>query len=89
MPRPIVKDEQPLEFEVPKGPVTSAFRESLDRHLTTIIPPDKTVVALGVMTEDGWAVGFARRVGKDLKLGADLSRWDGDTTGRVYFLWSR
>jgi hypothetical protein len=70
--------------DLPPGPVTSAFRASLERALADVIPKDKRGAVLAVADDKGARIAFATRVGNHWELGASAGRsWDGDVSGAV------
>lgn len=70
--------------DLPKGPVTSEFRASLEQALSEILPPDKSGACLAVLDENGLRAAFATRFGDHWELGASADReWGGNISGRI------
>lgn len=66
------------------GPLTPAFKESIERAISAAVPEGKKGVVIAVADQDGVRFGTAWRVGDTFQLAADVEKtWGGPVSGEV------
>jgi hypothetical protein len=71
---------------LPRGPLTAAFKRELEQQLTAQVPPGKRGALLTVLDENGVQVSVAAALDSDgdWKLAGNVStEWGGDLHGKV------